>query len=324
MNANPLRSVYRTGSSVLSELYARNRVLCLVAVANLSLAVVFTALMVLDGRTLLGRNVWTKPWKFATSIAIFTGTMGWILPSLSLSNRVETLATTVIGSAMTIEIVLISTQAARGVASHFNDSTPLNTAVYAIMGITITISSLVVAYVLWRVVRNPPNLALAYLWGIGIGMFVFVIASFEGWLMVSQGGHGVGVANDAPGLPLVNWSVTGGDLRVAHFIGLHALQVVPLAGYIVSRWEALSTRQSIVGVGLIGVLYSGITVVTFIQAILGHPLIGSVIAPWLSPSLAAGILLIGSVCVMLWLAATWQRSERHIRENSIELGSELF
>ena len=324
MNETPIRSVYRSGSSVLSELYARNRVLCLVAVANLSLAVVFTALMALDGRTLLGRNVWTKPWKFATSIAIFTGTMGWILPSLSLSNRVETLATTVIGSAMTIEIVLISTQAARGVASHFNDSTPLNTAIYAVMGITITISSLVVAYVLWRVVRDPPTLAPAYLWGIGIGMFVFVIASFEGWLMVSQGGHGVGVANDAPGLPLVNWSVTGGDLRVAHFIGLHALQVVPLAGYIVSRWEALSTRQSIVGVGLISVLYGGITVVTFIQAILGHPLIGSVIAPWLSPSLAAGILLIGSVCVILWLAVTWQQAERHNRENSSELGSELF
>jgi len=319
MNANPLRSVYRTGSSVLSELYARNRVLCLVAVANLSLAVVFTALMALDGRTLLGRNVWTKPWKFATSIAIFTGTMGWILPSLSLSNRVETLATTVIGGAMTIEIVLISTQAARGVASHFNDSTPLNTAVYAVMGITITISSLVVAYVLWSVVRDPPKLAPAYLWGIGIGMFVFVIASFEGWLMVSQGGHGVGVGNDAPGLPLLNWSVTGGDLRVAHFIGLHALQVVPLAGYILSRWERLSTRDSIIVVSVVGALYSGITVATFIQAILGHPFVTSLIISWLSPSLGAGILLLASICGTLWLAATWQRSEQTNETSSTKI-----
>lgn len=61
-------------------------------------------------------------------------------------------------------------------------------------------------------------------------MFVFVIVSFERWLMVSQGGHGVGVANDAPGIPLLNWSVTGGDLRETHFISLHALHVVPLAG----------------------------------------------------------------------------------------------
>ena len=320
MNATPFRSVYRTGSTVLTELYARNRVLCLVAVANLSLAVAFTALMALDGRTILGRNVWTKPWKFATSIAVFTGTMGWILPSLSLSNRVERLATTVIGGAMTIEIALISTQAARGVASHFNDTTPLNTAAYAVMGITITISSLVVAYVLWRVVRNPPDLEPAYLWGIWIGMFVFVIASFEGWLMVSQSGHGVGVANDAPGLPLLNWSITGGDLRVAHFIGLHALQVVPLAGYMLSRWETLTPRESVIAISSVGTLYSGITLVTFIQAILGHPLVTSLIAPWLPPSLAAGTLLVGGVCGTVLLAAAWQRAERTNETPSAETG----
>ena len=318
MNVTPIRSVYQTGSTVLTELYARNRVLCLVAVTNLGLAVVFTALMAFDSRTLLGRNVWTKPWKFATSIAIFTATMGWILPSLSLSNRVETLATRVIGGSMSIEIMLISTQAARGVASHFNDSTPLDTAVYAVMGITITISSLVVAYVLWRVLRNSPDIAPAYLWGIGIGMFVFVIASFEGWLMASQGGHGVGIANDAPGLPLINWSITGGDLRVAHFIGLHALQVVPLAGYMLSRWETLSTRNSVIAVNVVGILYSGITVVTFIQAILGHPLVTSVIAPWLPPSLGAGALLIGSVGATLWLASTWYRPERTTSSASVE------
>ncbi|MFC7325920.1 hypothetical protein ACFQMF_15235 [Halorubrum rutilum] len=310
MNANPFRSAYRTGVTVLMELYARNRILCLVAVANLSLAVVFTALMALDGRTVLGRNVWTKPWKFATSIAVFTGTMGWILPSLSLSIRVERLATTVIGGAMTIEIVLISTQAARGVASHFNDTTLLNTVVYAVMGITITISSLVVAYVLWRVVRNPPDLAPAYLWGVAIGMFVFVIASFEGWLMVSEGGHGVGVANDARGLPLLNWSVTGGDLRVAHFVGLHALQVVPLAGYVLSGWETLAPRESVIAVSSIGILYGGITLVTFIQAVLGHSLISSLIIPWLPPSFGAGIVLVGVICGTVLLAATWQRAER--------------
>lgn len=310
MNARPVRSAYRTGSNALTELYRRNRTLCLVAVTNLGLAAVCTVLMALDGRTLLGRNVWTKPWKFAISIAIFTGTMGWILPSLSLPTRVETLATTGIGSAMTVEIVLISTQAARGVASHFNDSTPLDAAIYTVMGVTITISLTVVAYVLWRVVRNPPDLAPAYLWGVGIGMFVFVIASFEGWLMVSQGGHGVGVPNDGSGLPLLNWSVTGGDLRIAHFIGLHALQVVPLAGYAAARWDRLSTRGALFAVGVVGALYSGLTIVTFVQAILGHPLVPSHIAPWLRPSLGAGLLLGASVVGALGLAAGWRRIER--------------
>jgi len=310
MTERPGRSAWQAGRDVVAELYARNRVLCVVALANLGLAVLFTVLLFADGRTLLGRNVWAKPWKFATSIAIFTATLGWLLPSLSLTDRVERLATTVVGGAMAIEIALITTQAARGVASHFNDSTALDEGIYVVMGVTITISSAVVAYVLWEVLRRPPDLAPAYLWGIGLGMFVFVLASFEGWLMVSQGSHAVGAATDGPGLPLLNWSVTGGDLRVAHFVGLHALQVLPLTGYVAATWDRLSPRGSLLTVAVVAMLYSGFTVVTFVQAMAGHPLVASAIAPWLSPAILAGLLLIGVVCATLGLALSCQRGTR--------------
>jgi hypothetical protein len=72
---------------VVRELRRRNRPLFAVAAVNLGLAVVFTGLLAVDGRTLLGRNVWLKPWKFATSIAAFTATLAWLLPSLSLGDR---------------------------------------------------------------------------------------------------------------------------------------------------------------------------------------------------------------------------------------------
>lgn len=305
-----LRSPRRTVTSVTRELRRRNRLLFTVAVVNFALAVVFTALMYADGRTLLGRNVWTKPWKFATSIAIFTATMGWIMPSLGLTGRVERLVTYVIGGAMSIEIALISTQAARGVASHFNTSTPMDSAIYGVMGVTITVSSIAVGYVLWRVVRSPPDLAPAYHWGIKLGMLLFVATSFEGWLMVSQGGHAIGAPNDGSGLPLLNWSVTGGDLRVAHFIGLHALQVLPLTGYVAARWDRLTTRQSLATVGVVATGYGLLTGTTLALALVGTPLVRSLTLPTISPAALAALLLAGTVLCTILLAALWRaRSE---------------
>jgi hypothetical protein len=298
-----------TATAVFVELRERNRTLFAVTLANLALAVVLTGLMALDGRTLLGRNVWTKPWKFATSIAIFTGTMGWILPSLRLSDRVETIAGYTIGGAMAIEIALISTQAARGVASHFNTSTSLDTAVFMIMGITITISSVAVAYVLWRVVRNPPALPAAYLWGIVLGMFLFVVTSFQGWLMIFQEGHAVGAANDGPGLPLLNWSLAGGDLRVSHFIGLHALQILPLTGYYASSRAGGSSRRSLGIVGVVGTLYIGFTGLTFIQALRGTPFVGATTVPEIEPSVVAAVFLLGLAGGVGVLAVLWRRHD---------------
>lgn len=312
MSQGRVRSIYGSVTGVLGELRRRNRVLFAVAMVNVALAVVFTVLMQVDGRMLLGRNVWTKPWKFATSIAVFTATMGWILPSLSLTDRVERRATGVIGSAMTIEIVLISVQAGRGVASHFNDSTPVDVAIYAMMGVTITISSVVVAHVLWRVVRDPPALPPAYLWGLGMGMFLFVLASFEGWLMVFQGSHAVGAANDGAGLPLLNWSTVGGDLRVAHFIGLHALQVLPLTGYVASGCARVAERGSLAIVAVAGTLYGAFVGGTFGLALLGTPLIGPGRVPDVSASLVAAWLLGISALGPLLLAVVWRRHGRGV------------
>ncbi len=293
--------------SALTELKRRNGPLFAVTLAHLGLVVLFTVLMQIDGRTLLGRNVWTKPWKFAISIAIFTATIGWILPSLSLTDRVERLATYTISGAMTVEIALISTQAARGVASHFNTGTSLDTTIFMIMGVTITISSTAVGYVLWRVVREPPDLAPAYLWGLGIGMFLFLVMSFQGWLMVFRQSHAVGASDGGPALTLLNWSLTGGDLRIAHLIGLHALQVLPLTGYIAARWDRVSTRVALAIVGIVGVLYTGLIAVTLALALLGTPLISTPISPQLSPSIAAALLFVLTAVGFILGTSLWKR-----------------
>ncbi|MEZ3117724.1 ABA4-like family protein [Halobaculum sp. MBLA0147] len=308
----------------VGELSRRNRLLFAVTALNVVLAVVFTVGMVVDPRTLLGRNVWTKPWKFAVSIAIFTGTIGWILPSLSLSDGLERRVSRIVGSAMVIEITLIAGQAARGVESHFNRSTVFDTAIGLVMGLTITVSTLVVAYVLYRFVRDPPSLAPAYRWGLGLGLGVFVAASLEGGVMLAQMGHAVGAPEGGPGLPLLNWSLTGGDLRIAHFVGLHALQVLPLTGYLATRWDRLSTRGALSTVGVVGTLYGALTVGLFVLAIRAVPLVSSVPEVTTATVFGGSFLLVAPVWALVILAPTWHVTERVARSRLVVLPAALL
>ena len=53
--------------------------------------------------------------------------------------------------------------------------------------------------------------------------------------VMAIGGHTVGAPDGGEGIPGVGWSRHHGDLRVAHFFGLHALQILPFLGWLVSR-----------------------------------------------------------------------------------------
>ncbi len=304
------QSVVDTAVGTVRQLHDRNRLLFWVAVLNVGLSLLFAVLMQVDGRTVVGRNVWTKPWKFATSIAVFTGTIGWILPSLSLRDAVERRVSRLVGGAMVVEITLISVQAARAVQSHFNTTTPVDGVLFGVMGLTITLNTAVVAYVLWRVVRQPPSLAPAYQWGLRLGLFLFVAASLEGWLMIARGGHAVAAPEAGPGLPVINWSLTGGDLRIAHFLGLHALQVVPLTGYLASRWQRVSSRGALSVVGAVASLYAGLTVVVFLTALQGIPLFTTVPTLSMATVFAGSFLSVAPVWALLILAPTWRVTER--------------
>jgi hypothetical protein len=101
-------------------------------------------------------------------------------------------------------------------------------------------------------------------WGIRLGLVFFLLFSLEGGIMLGFLKHTVGAADGSLGLPVVNWSRQYGDLRIAHFFGLHSLQVLPLTGYYIAK----NKNQLF----LYSSLYFIFVLLLFIQAIKGIPL----------------------------------------------------
>ena len=258
----------------LSEIYRRNRVLALVGWLHVFGFVVLSLVAPFDARTIMGINPWIKPLKFLVSITIYVWTLAWFLDYLSSYRRSVRLISWGTSLVFVGEMVCIITQAARGTTSHFNVETPFDAAIFSTMGVLIFVNTLLVFVTLLLFARPTARLAPAYLWGIRLGLLLFFLGSLEGMVMITNMAHTVGEPDGGPGLPFVNWSTRAGDLRVAHFLGFHALQLLPLAGYWLSRrWgDALRRRQVTYIVGL-ALVYALFTALLFWQAMRGRPLL---------------------------------------------------
>jgi hypothetical protein len=255
-------------SDFMHELRGRNPLLFGLGAAHIALLFIMLLIAPSDGRTVMGINPWIKPMKFAISIAIYLFTMAWILGELPMLEKVKRRINGVLAGTLVIEIVLITMQAARGVTSHFNQATAFDMAVFATMGTVIVINIMAAAYVAVKFWKSDAQIPAPYLWGIRLGLAIFVLASLEGFAMVGNGAHSVGVPDGGAGLPIVNWSTRGGDLRVAHFFGIHALQVLPFIGALFS-----SLRRGVRLVQATGAIYGLIALLLFLAALSGRPLI---------------------------------------------------
>jgi hypothetical protein len=252
---------------MLRKIYNASPVLAITGWLNVAALIVMLAVAPFDQRLILGINPWIKPMKFATSIAIYVWTVAWMLEFLP---RKQKLIEWGVSATMVIEIVLLILQSARGTTSHFNQSTPLNAGIFSLMGTAIAFNTVLIARLLW-LYRGPVALPTAMLWGVRLGLGLFLVGSMDGIAMVLHGAHTVGMADGGPGLPLVNWSTHAGDLRIAHFLGLHGLQLLPLAGWFFERQWPGRAVAAVFG------LFAGMLVVfaiTLVQATAGRPLIG--------------------------------------------------
>ncbi|HEV2688591.1 MAG TPA: hypothetical protein VGV35_08560, partial [Bryobacteraceae bacterium] len=194
----------------LRELYRANPVLAITGWLHWALLAVLIAVYPFDSRTILGISLWIKPMKFAVSLAIYVWTLAWYLRYLRGHERAVRIISWGVAASAVTEIFCITLQAARGTTSHYNVAIPLDATVFNIMGIMIALNSVLVAWALVLFCREQPAISKAYLWGIRLGLALFLLAGVQGGVMIGHGAHTVGAPDGGPGLPFVNWSTKHG------------------------------------------------------------------------------------------------------------------
>lgn len=258
----------------LSRLTTREPGLMASAFACFAMIIPIAFTATIDDRTLGGVNVWIKPLKFLISNGLFLATLGFFMPMTSDAFRRSSPGRFVVwGSIATtlFELAYIIWRASREEASHFNLSTPIASAMYALMGIGAIALSATGPVLAWGIARSDathfhPNYRLAVMLGL---ILTFALGVTSGGVMSAGPGHFVGAASAADSvIPWVGWSRKVGDLRVPHFMALHAQQILAIVGFLVAGLYA--GRAMIIGFAC---CYSVAVIALFLQALAGYPLL---------------------------------------------------
>ncbi|PZG16708.1 hypothetical protein C1I95_16910 [Micromonospora craterilacus] len=306
---------------LLRQAWARDKPLTLIGSAMVVLLVGTTFGLIADPRVITGAPAWLKPAKFAVSVAVYSFTLVWLLTYVTGRPRLVRLVSWATALALAVEMVLIVAAAATGTTSHFNVSTPTHATIWSVMAAAIVVvwlANLLVGLLLLR----QRLLDRAFAWSLRLGVLVSAAGMGVAFLMTQPtaqqlqsarsggdmttvGAHSVGVADGGPGLPVVGWSTVGGDLRVAHFIGLHALQALPLLGLLIGRfgprWLRVADRTGLIWVASAG--YLGVVGLTTWQALRGQSLVNP-------DQLTLGALAVLVTAVLVSTAAILARARR--------------
>jgi len=242
--------------------------------------------MAVDARQILGAPRWLKPAKFAISSAVYAFTLAWIFTWLPDRRRLTAIVGGITAVVLVLEVGIIDAQAARGLTSHFNVATALDATLFSLMGIAILVlwvSAMVLTVALFRHRFEDASFG----WALRLGMLLTVIGQGTGVPMTIpsdaqlqiarssglpvSGAHTIGAPDGGPGLPITGWSREHGDLRVPHFVGMHAVQLLPAIAWAIGLVAAGAGRRVAVFVAAAG--YYALFAILLAQALAGHPLV---------------------------------------------------
>jgi hypothetical protein len=221
-------------------------------------------------------NPWIKPIKFSMSFSTYASTVSLLLLALRIPKWQLTLARRAIATSVAFEILSLATQAWRS-AYHLSGQSLVDTSLAQMTNSMVMVNTAIVCWMLALFCANrvhTDRIDWPMISAIRYSIMIFLAGNAIGGFMLARGSHTVGVADGGPGLPFVNWSVIGGDLRIAHFIAIHAIQIVPLFAYILSQMSPiLPVKHRRIAAGALALAVSVAVGATFVQAALGHPLL---------------------------------------------------
>jgi len=260
---DPLRSLYRLKPAI----WVYSAMILFVLVGCFLVAQSF------DDRLLLGVSVWTKPFKFALSLGVYFITIAiyaQYMPERYFTLKRGWLLVLIPTACALFEIVYITLQASQGETSHFNSSSAYHATMYSLMGLGAVMLVSILVWMAFSIARNE-SLNNPVVLAIVIGLLLtFFLGGGLGGYLGNQSGHWVGgVTTDANGSWLFNWARDGGDLRVAHFFGMHAMQVIPIVGLLVSK--RMNQSMAIVTIVVVSCTYTALTLFAFYQALNAQP-----------------------------------------------------
>jgi hypothetical protein len=274
---------------MLKRLWKTDTTLTMTGLLMLPALSIATVGLIIDPRIITGAPEWLKPAKFAASIAVYVFTVAWMFTFIPDFKRTRRIVGWVTAIVVVLELAVIGFQAYRGTTSHFNFSTPLNAALFTVMGTAIvlqTVSSIAIAIALWR--QEFEDQALG--WALRLAMIITIIGAFSGGLMTRPtadqlaaahagqtmpviGAHTVGAPDGGPGVPGTGWSTERGDLRVPHFVGLHALQALPLFAWVLRRRRLGPTEAKVRLTVTAAGSYFALFAILLAQALRGQPVL---------------------------------------------------
>ncbi|KOV79040.1 hypothetical protein ADL03_38735 [Nocardia sp. NRRL S-836] len=269
--------------------------------------------MLLDDRVLVDSPIWFKPFKFAVSFVLYSASLAWFISLLEgRLHRIAWWLGTVSAAVGVGEMAIIVGQVVRGKRSHFNFETPLDTALFSAMGtmvLVLWVVNLVIAVLLFRKRFDNP----AQGWTIRLSLVIALVGMGVGFLMTQPragqspakgvlGSHSIGGPDGGAHMPFTGWSTVHGDLRIGHFVGMHALQVLPLLIALAGRWANARLAWALSGG------YLGVTLLVIWQALRGQP----IVEPDALTLTAAAVIVVATALGVAWALQPQKTIEKEL------------